>query len=100
MIRNVIILRKLPCESCTFIASSVLRFHSELDFPSQNDSHARERFVFAVNIQVPGSRHHSIVYYYVLNEPVVEVSRPRMSQSSRCVTSALKFFSLAFCFVG
>ena len=28
-----------------------------------------ERRVFAVNIQVPGPRHHSIVYYYVLREP-------------------------------
>mmetsp|Transcript_6739 Transcript_6739/g.10364 ORF Transcript_6739/g.10364 Transcript_6739/m.10364 type:complete len:568 (+) Transcript_6739:363-2066(+) len=36
--------------------------------------HAHERFVFAVNIQVPGSRHFSIVYYYVLNAPLDENS--------------------------
>jgi len=27
-------------------------------------------FVFAVNIQVPGARHFSIIYYYVLAAPV------------------------------
>jgi len=33
-----------------------------------------DKFVFAVNIQVPGSRHFSIVYYYVLQYPVDEKS--------------------------
>ena len=31
---------------------------------------ADSRFVFCINIQVPGARHHSIVYYFVLNEPL------------------------------
>lgn len=76
---------------------SLLRFHSELDLiSSQSDSHARERFVFAVNIQVPGSRHHSIVYYYVLNEPLVKVSLLRMSQTPRYVMAAFKFLSFDF----
>ena len=93
----MIILRNLPCEPRTSILLIILRFHSELDLiSSQSDSHARERFVFAVNIQVPGSRHHSIVYYYVLNEPLVKVSLLRMSQTSRYVTTAFKFLSFAF----
>ena len=33
-----------------------------------------EKFVFCVNIQVPGQRNHSIVYYFLLNEPLDDES--------------------------
>ena len=33
----------------------------------------QESFVFAVNIQVPGPRHFSIVYYYRLRAPLDKV---------------------------
>lgn len=37
-------------------------------------SEVNDKFVFAVNIQVPGSRHFSIVYYYVLHNPIDKAS--------------------------
>ena len=37
-------------------------------------SEVNDKFVFAVNIQVPGSRHFSIVYYYVLHNPIDKVT--------------------------
>jgi hypothetical protein len=40
----------------------------------QQADESTDKFVFAVNIQVPGSRHFSIVYYYVLQYPVDEKS--------------------------
>ena len=40
----------------------------------QQADESTDKFVFAVNIQVPGSRHFSIVYYYVLQYPVDEVA--------------------------
>ena len=54
-------------------------------------------FVFAVNIQVPGSRHYSIVYYYVLKEPLDKV-RVGLEMHAVYILTVIRLLSSSSCF--